>query len=200
MASVSVPLCPLSLSSVLLFRREKLCKWEYSRDVGLAVFCFSFLLLEDREQLDCAFFSYTNSCGSCLILRYDHGLCHFARTWSKHRTDGRVKLHGFLNIWDLCLLLEEAWHQKHFIPNFYFEENLQILSGIQEQSNPDPAPAHPAGHQLDRFTFSRTFVDHNCVTTCLNGSICVNVACMCMCLYKHMLLNRERLYGIQLYL
>lgn len=52
--------------------------------------------------------------------------------------------------------------KKTSIPNFSFEESLQIIPGTWGQSDPDPASAHPAGRQSYRFTFSSTLVD--CVT------------------------------------
>ena len=145
-----------------------------------------------------ALFNYRSSRGSCYLLRYDHGLCHFTRMQPKNRTGGRVKS-SFVALWTsgTCVSRQQGLTPKTLCPKFLvwrkLPDHLWDLRVITSRSCTCPPSWSPIVHVHILQCFC--WLCHlNCVTVSLNGS--VDVAAHVWCLYKYTVPSTEVHYSI----
>lgn len=137
--------------------------------------CFSLLSFSWMTENSCALSSYRSSRGSCYLLRYDHGLCHFTRTQPKNRTGGRVKS-NFVALWTsgTCVSRQQGLTPKTLCPKFLvgrkLPDRLWDLRVIPSRSCTCPPSCSPIAHVHILQCFC--WLCHlNCVTVSLNGSV-----------------------------
>ena len=137
--------------------------------------CSSLLSFFWMTENSCALSSYRSSRGSCYLLRYDHGLCHFTRTQPRNRTGGRVKS-NFVALWTsgTCVSCQQGFTPKTLCPKFLVGRklrdclwDLRVIPSRSCTCLPSCSPiAHV--HILQCFCW---LCHLNCVTVSLNGSV-----------------------------